>query len=75
MGPCLSCGRAEMAGVTHACIPQTTILGPAPWPMGSIHPATCCRCGLAMVEHTGDGSGGRAWRERNCMNFVMHPSG
>jgi len=39
------------------------------------HPAsTCCRCGLTAADHTGDGSGGRAWRERHCTNYVTHPS-
>ena len=35
---------------------------------------TCCRCGLARAEHTGDGSGGRAWVERHCVNFIHHPA-
>jgi hypothetical protein len=69
MGPCLRCGRAEMADVTHACIPQG-LFNPA-----LMHTMTCCRCGLAESEHTGDGSGGRAWRERNCSSYVLHPSG
>ena len=35
---------------------------------------TCCRCGLPRSEHTGDGSGGRAWRELHCPSPVKHPA-